>query len=1652
MAGGTISRVSIEDREPAGFGYLTSPPEGRGLGPTETRPQLLQLSSLLPKDFERLCFRLIRLRATVEQCRPYGVHGQAQHGIDLYARRIDGSYMVVQCKRSSDGFDPGEVTAAVDVFLAGDWADRTAVFVLAVTANLEGTKAADRIENERKRLAARGIKFEVWDQIEVSALMKGEPRLVDDFFGREALRTFLGSDAADVLGDRLDAAEVMEYRLALRTLYTEVFGRLERGVHGDDRNVPLQDRFVCPDVIVSTGTGAPVSVPDAPRPGSTDMELRFGPVSWTVPDVSMLLRNRVLKAAESRATPVRYGTRMSATDWLGNGDWHLFVGVPGSGKSALLRTFVLDMLSDERQFIARVDQLHDLLPVWLPFAFWTRAARLRPEAASVLDAVHEWLHHYDHGDLWPLIQKALNDERLLLVVDGLDEWASPEVARLCVDRLEVFARTKHARVLASSRPFSTTELPITSSRWRLGTLAPLDHEQRRALITKWLAALIAEPSLTREAADWDYNIESSAHLRELSDLPLFLLLLLRSREQMTEFPEDKYAVLDEAIKRLVGEHRKRKIDVANAADVFPTSGDIRKISAAVAEHMHTSTAVSISDDSLRELFRHTLAESIGYPPAEAHTIATTLVNSLSPGIGLMVRPAPDDTQFFHRSVLEFLAAERMLTRPNPEQVELFCGHLAERRWGQVLRFLLRGLARPQEVTAVFDALDRAGVNDPLLREHADLLAADLVVSAGPADAHTRRRLFDRVVQEIEAGERISHRAKLIDRLLTGLSRREVRSGLQARFEGWLRGVSPWRWGAVLSAASAWEPDETLLNMLWHALLDDNDQVHRVAGRVIGTRFAGSDSVADQLATLAATTRLPHRRAAATEALSLGWPRHEGLDALIATGCNHPDFAVRHASIAADLRRGNVNDDNRSAFIDLLDHAPSATAWSDGLMELMFIHYRDDQAIFEHYVPHADPTTTDQLRYDAVPAMLLILKGYTARPEAKQCFLKFIAADRKDFPTTPSNLTDHVPWKEIAEVYRHDDEVVAAVERLVGEYDTTGFYNRDIYFCSQVARTTSLRDNLIARINDTHNFGVGWAIKALIEGWPHDPTVQAALRQIIDSDGDPAASLEAAIWFLPDIIADPDAALDRLASLSDRIEHQGAVIHALGEIVEGSELRDDPRVTAIIDHALTVDMSHPWTSPEAALYTAFADHPRVRELALARLDDRDTPLDRIAYGFRDDEQMRHHIADRFRALSPPLRGRLVEGLAETPASDAAVTAVLARYDLEPDPAVKLLAAAAYAGRLQSTGTITDEIVDVFTEQAQATGHDHQERRAAAFAALARSARLDRLSGLPVQISSPVLGDRTLFSRTVCQRWDDVKATFGANLARRLGSDTGDSEFWQNVLAVAHDYPATRDDLAAILQEQPGLIESAAGLAYLSRVEPGSRQLWEATTQLLGRASADTYINAQRAWTGLHILVEQYADDPRTATWLTLELAHAERSKAVYEGRTYLRMPSFGTVAAIARLRPNHPVVKELLAQAQRVQGEPWHRFPEWTELAAATASSAPGFVSLAVEVIRIVKLNDLAADYVHRPLTSRLRRDPALASGVAEYVPQLSAATAGIAVRLLSMSGRVEGSLAEHLWQRLTSRSDESLDTFDPLSGRAGHLELLTLDIFDTIEP
>ncbi|RZN39023.1 MAG: hypothetical protein EF813_04465 [Methanosarcinales archaeon] len=119
----------MEDRRQV-HSWLETPPLSKIDPPVETRKQELPFGGLTWEDFERLCLRLVRLESTVEHCQLYGVRGQKQEGIDIYARKTSADkYSVYQCKRVRD-FGPTNIEGAVSKFLVGAWASKSDTFVL----------------------------------------------------------------------------------------------------------------------------------------------------------------------------------------------------------------------------------------------------------------------------------------------------------------------------------------------------------------------------------------------------------------------------------------------------------------------------------------------------------------------------------------------------------------------------------------------------------------------------------------------------------------------------------------------------------------------------------------------------------------------------------------------------------------------------------------------------------------------------------------------------------------------------------------------------------------------------------------------------------------------------------------------------------------------------------------------------------------------------------------------------------------------------------------------------------------------------------------------------------------------------------------------------------------------------------------------------------------------------------------------------------------------------------------------------------------------------------------------------------------------------------------------------------------------------------
>ncbi len=167
--------------------------------PVATLLHELPYGKLTWENFEKLCLRLAQKEGNIEECRLYGVQGNAQDGIDIYAK-IDSanSYVVYQCKRVKN-FAPGKIKEAVDTFINGNWVQGTEQFVLCTQERLNTKNHEDEIKKQRTELQKKNVAFKIWDSHGLNSELKKTPQIVYDFFGEQWAISFCGKKAFGII-------------------------------------------------------------------------------------------------------------------------------------------------------------------------------------------------------------------------------------------------------------------------------------------------------------------------------------------------------------------------------------------------------------------------------------------------------------------------------------------------------------------------------------------------------------------------------------------------------------------------------------------------------------------------------------------------------------------------------------------------------------------------------------------------------------------------------------------------------------------------------------------------------------------------------------------------------------------------------------------------------------------------------------------------------------------------------------------------------------------------------------------------------------------------------------------------------------------------------------------------------------------------------------------------------------------------------------------------------------------------------------------------------------------------------------------------------------------------------------------------------------
>jgi hypothetical protein len=1284
--------------------------------PVATRPQLLPLAKLSWTAFERLCVRLAKREADIQYCYQYGVPGQEQEGIDLYGRTASQRFTTWQCKRYRS-FSASKLRAAADKFLEAAWAERTERFHVCVTVALEQRPLIDEVQKQIERFRERDIAFEPLGVVELSERLKVHPDLVDDFFGRPWALAFCGDEVVQGLrGRRLGTGEVLRLRRTLRQYYVSHFEALDPGLPvaaGQMDGVPLSidKRYVFPDVLEERrlDVGSWSAPPEGDRGRATSADQRQD----RRPDK----RAGELAVRDVATTQVR----VPIATWLQRGDRFVVLGDAGVGKSTFLRLLALDLLSDNPIHESWARAWGHRLPVWVPFPMWTRMVADSERDCSLREAIRTWLTKIDApGDLQQLVDDALEDDRLLLLIDGLDEWSNEAAAGTALTLLKTFVGARPIATVATGRPVAYERLGSLGHGWRAAALAPFTSRQQRVLAERWFrhqeiqrAESPTEEIVNRRAGiratDFMTSIQREPAIAELASVPLLLSALIALSIHRVELPSNRFRAYEQMTELLLRDQPRRRAKAAMARQRVASLSDESRERALsdLAYRMATSPSAYVCDkeQATRLLMQH-FERFLGTTGAEAHKHAEQLLEEAQISHGMLAEKSPRDIGFIHRVFQDFLAAQFLSRQPFDDQRKFITSYYSASHSHDIILALLHLNTREAEVDGLIAELQALATVAPDDYRIPALLGETAFANVN-CSARVAQLLADSAVARAESGDWTPIRRRLVETAAGGLNSDVLGPRILQVLRSWFPRSTTWKNG-IYRGSLRWKDQASAVEILLRGLCDEESRDRHAAAEVLAERAAGDANVQARLEGMLEICDTGPA-AAVLNALARGWGGASVVEALLNSARESRDDEIKMIAACrrVDLGQHTIND--RDMLLELArDHSSFKITYDHGrdITGALVKGWPGDDYIRSRCIESLSLPRWQQ-RDGLEPGIAgSILASQVPHEQSARLFAEIFRSEQY-----PDHRFGEI-LDLLVENYAGEQVVAAAIDDWLAAYGTTSSFHTERI--AAIARTESAK-NVLLDPERTPAAYPYWTLWALLKGWgPTDPDTIAFAKQWSDT----SVRAQHIASLLPEAGLDRDrcSSILRQALADPAVNRLDFVIDGLYQL----QINDQNAADAFFDRILDPE-SFGFDGAVSAAIRAFSFDPRARHLALRELDRDGGSVAAVAETFGDDDEIRGRLITMSTALDANLRGVLVNRLSEQAVNDEEALSLLAAYDRETDATVRTAASIGYWRARQAHGDVSEADLDGLMTNLRVGGM-YTARRQAAFAGLVVLGRL------------------------------------------------------------------------------------------------------------------------------------------------------------------------------------------------------------------------------------------------------------------------------------------------------------------------------------------
>jgi NACHT domain len=359
-----------------------------------------------------------------------------------------------------------------------------------------------------------------------------------------------------------------------------------------------------------------------------------------------------------------------------NHQFLMVLGGPGAGKSTYLRRMGLEALrAKESQF------QHECIPVMLELK------RFDGEQVDIKAAIAEEFSHIGFDFSAEFVEEALQQGKLLILLDGLDEIPKANQDKVCQAIQDFVSRydKKHQgnRFIASCR---------VAAAWSGFTgftdieLADFDDEQIQKFIDNWFHDELDRASSVAEKC-WNLlNDDTYASAKELAQTPLLLTFLCVVYDRTQSFPANRAALyrkaLDILLEEWAAEKRIRQEPIYEGLNT-----ELEKVLLAeIAYQGFVQDRLFFTREELINYIQKFLEDSADKPK---YLDGKAVLTAIAVQQGILTERAEDIYSFSHLTVQEYLTAQYLSQNPTV-LAKAVAQHLTEQRWREVL-LLVPGL-------------------------------------------------------------------------------------------------------------------------------------------------------------------------------------------------------------------------------------------------------------------------------------------------------------------------------------------------------------------------------------------------------------------------------------------------------------------------------------------------------------------------------------------------------------------------------------------------------------------------------------------------------------------------------------------------------------------------------------------------------------------------------------------------------------------------------------------------------------------------------------------------------------------------------------------------------------------------------------------------